>query len=345
MEAIAKSSGRYILNPSLDIWITGLASIVAIGIILLVNPDFGNLASFGEVLTLTTVVNGAHFMASYRMLYQSKEEVRRYPAPAIYMPLMLFTYSFVAILFADTLPVLADALLILTSLYLALHYTGQTWGMMSTTAFIDKVKFENWQRTGFKFSLQCLTIWQVIWSLSILNPKPYWLGSIASQSNSWISTASFSVMILAILIGSTCAVPLFIKGNYKSATRILVPYIALYFWYALLSVNPLALPLIQFFHAVQYLIFPVRVELNRDNRMNVPSQWKGPTYLGAMLGIGAVVFVLIPYYFKIIRPEFAGAIQIFISTINIHHFYIDGCVWKISHPAVREDLFDHLNRN
>jgi hypothetical protein len=30
------------------------------------------------------------------------------------------------------------------------------------------------------------------------------------------------------------------------------------------------------------------------------------------------------------------------AMVNIHHYYIDGCVWKISTPEVRKDLFKHL---
>jgi hypothetical protein len=33
---------------------------------------------------------------------------------------------------------------------------------------------------------------------------------------------------------------------------------------------------------------------------------------------------------------------ILVALINIHHFFIDGCVWKISTPEVKKDLFRHL---
>jgi len=35
--------------------------------------------------------------------------------------------------------------------------------------------------------------------------------------------------------------------------------------------------------------------------------------------------------------------MILLALINIHHFFIDGCVWKISTPEVRKDLFKHLS--
>ena len=34
--------------------------------------------------------------------------------------------------------------------------------------------------------------------------------------------------------------------------------------------------------------------------------------------------------------------MILLALINIHHYFIDGCVWKISTPEVKKDLFRHL---
>ena len=30
--------------------------------------------------------------------------------------------------------------------------------------------------------------------------------------------------------------------------------------------------------------------------------------------------------------------------VNIHHYYVDGSVWKMSNPRVRAELFAHLRR-
>jgi hypothetical protein len=36
--------------------------------------------------------------------------------------------------------------------------------------------------------------------------------------------------------------------------------------------------------------------------------------------------------------------SILLALINIHHYFIDGCVWKISTPEVKKDLFRHLGK-
>ncbi len=334
---MVENTAKFILSRKLDIWVTGLASIVFISLILLVNPAIHNFTTFGDVLTFTTIINGAHFMASYRMLYYTKEHALRYPNASIYMPIILFTYCVVAIAFNESEPILVSGMLILASLYLALHYTGQTWGMMSSLAYIDGVRFNEYEKKYIRLSLKLLMIWQVVWSLQILDPKPVWL-------TDFLEIVEFLPNLLmtgALILGGLATFSLY--GNLKTfKLRMLVPYIAIYFWYALLSVNYLALPLIQFFHALQYLIFPVRVEINRSPSANKTASRHIAEYLLAMICMGGVAFVLIPYYFKNFNPEYAGAIQVFISAINIHHFYIDGYMWKISQPLVRDELFSHL---
>lgn len=330
-------SAKYILSRKLDIWITGLASVLFISLVLLINPQIVSSATFGDVLTFTTIINGAHFMASYRMLYYSKEYALRYKNASVYMPAVLFVYCLFTIYFGDREPLLVSSLMIAASLYLALHYTGQTWGMVSSLAFIDSVRFDDYQKKYFKLSLKLLTAWQVLWSLRILDPRPQWLTDILQKIN---LVPYF--LIAAALASGLIAVFNLLKKYKIYELRSLIPYFALYLWYALLSVNYLALPFVQFFHALQYLIFPMRVEINRGKNFDRTLNRHMAEYVFVMLASGAVAFVLIPYYFKNFNPEYAGAVQVFISAINIHHFYIDGYIWKISQPLVRDELFSHL---
>jgi hypothetical protein len=98
--------------------------------------------------------------------------------------------------------------------------------------------------------------------------------------------------------------------------------------------------LLQVCHALQYLIFPLRVEINRCNtEASQAERHHIVMYVLALIAIGAFLFLgpdalpgkTLPF----------GA-MILLALINIHHFFIDGCVWKISTPEVKKDLFRHL---
>ena len=342
MSESSKNSKAYILNRTLDLWVTGLLSIVLISVIMLVGPTKSDSISLADAFIIMTAINGAHFMASYRMLYYSREDALRYPQASIYMPVALFIYCVVAIWQSEHEPFMVSALLVAASIYLALHYTGQVWGMMASLAFVDGIKFSKQQRDSFKLSLKFLMLWQICWSLRILDPKPEWLVNALET----FDIVPYILIALAAFNG--------LKGIFSMQKelntyklRMLVPYIALYFWYALLSVNALALPLIQFFHAIQYLIFPLRVELNRHSMRSEAGKTISRhmfEYLFVMLLMGALAFVLIPDYLEGVGSGYAAAAAVFISAINIHHFYIDGYIWKISQPVVKNELFAHIQK-
>ena len=33
-----------------------------------------------------------------------------------------------------------------------------------------------------------------------------------------------------------------------------------------------------------------------------------------------------------------------LAIVNVHHYFTDGCVWKLSNPDVRKDLLSHLGK-
>ena len=63
-----------------------------------------------------------------------------------------------------------------------------------------------------------------------------------------------------------------------------------------------------------------------------------------MLGSGWLVFEL--YRFVPMTTPQEKALWVGLGLlgviVNIHHYFVDGTIWKISNPKVRRDLFAHL---
>jgi hypothetical protein len=120
----------------------------------------------------------------------------------------------------------------------------------------------------------------------------------------------------------------------------IVPVPVLYFGYLILMRGREGILLLQLAHALQYLIFPLRVEINRTTASSSRRRVLHVlVYIVCLVAVGSLVFVgasSIPS-----RPVYFAAILLG-AMVNIHHYYIDGCVWKISTPEVRKDLFRHL---
>ena len=78
-EAPATAGPRAIFSPTLDFLCVGGIGILALAAIALSPADFASYAYWpATILGLQILFNFPHFIASYRLLYQSKEIVYRY---------------------------------------------------------------------------------------------------------------------------------------------------------------------------------------------------------------------------------------------------------------------------
>src|SRR5688572_9224334 len=133
MSAPASTPSRSsIISPWVDaLAIGGLSLLLFVPLLLTGRKDL-ILVSPGAQAAIAALVNMPHFLASYRMVYRSKDMVLRHKWAAIYIPLILGLYIAVAIWQSQYSPAMVTILLAVSSSYLAWHYTGQAWGMMAT---------------------------------------------------------------------------------------------------------------------------------------------------------------------------------------------------------------------
>jgi hypothetical protein len=345
---MAQTSTPAILNARTDIWFSGGLSVV----VLLILAALGLLGSreflLQEFLILSVLVNGTHFMASYRLLYSSREFAATYPWASYYVPAFLVIWALVGLALCSYNPswrLILELLAATTTLYLALHYTGQAWGMMSSFAFLEGIKFEPGERQLLRRLLRLLAIWHVIWGMKILWPPPSEYVNYVRVLDVVMNTLAFGSLVAGLVclygVGRRCgrSVPL----------RVVTPFVAIHVWYGFLYCYPQSIFWVQIFHALQYLPFPLRVELNRvdsaggaDSASGTVRHLKtGFVYFLTLAFTSAIIFGLIPWISKGLGQGYHTVWVAIACVINIHHYFIDGCIWHISTPVVRQDLFAH----
>lgn len=344
-DSSSRSSRPPIVAPGLDVWFFGGASILVLSVLCATSLLISSELILEKFLILTVALNGTHFLASYRLLYSSWEFARAYPWASLYMPLLLVVYAFGALGALAVNPALTfpTQLLIGTaSVYLALHYTGQTWGMMASFAYLDSVRFTPGQKSTLRLSLKVMAAWHALWALRLL-----WTPEGASLVFLGLSSLVMNCMaVLSMLAGSVALWRVGSANGQRVSARVVVPYVALYVWYVFLFLNPNALFWVQIFHAIQYLPFPMRVELNRlSSGVTAAGSPQLPRTLipyGLVLLAGsALVFAGIPWMAEEMGPGANSVWVVIASVINIHHYFIDGCIWRISNPVVSKELFAH----
>ena len=158
--------------------------------------------------------------------------------------------------------------------------------------------------------------------------------------------------ILALLLGAGGLGKVWLRTGRLPPARALVAWFAIFVWYAAVARwgLPALLLLVQPAHALQYIEFPVRVEMNRAARQGA-GRVAGhmALYLGVLIAVSLVVILLVPGPAMSVVAGFLGlepqkaAPLLLLTFINIHHYFTDGVAWKLSNPAVRKELFAHVS--
>jgi hypothetical protein len=296
-----------------------------------------------ESTILTVLVNGTHFMASYRLLYDSWANVMRYKVAAIVLPIGLLGYGATALAVAsvhDGQMWMVDGIIAVAALYLALHYTGQAWGMMASFAFLEAIPFEKGERTAIRVCLRVLALWQMGWAVTTVERRPEWLEPWFGQ----LLVVLHCALVLTLPVGAYVMWLSARRSGRPPSLRIWVPYFSLYVWYGFLWIYPQSIFWVQIAHSIQYLPFTSRVELNRIGpKAAYEIKWREMLqYLLVLVLTSTLVFGVTPWAMRATDPNLAAYWVVLASIINIHHFFIDGCIWHIRNPDVRRSLFAHV---
>jgi hypothetical protein len=335
----------FVLGPIADLLLVGGLSLLVFVPLLLSGRQDLLFIGVGAQAWIATMINMPHFMASYRIVYRSRDMILRHPWASLYVPAILLVWVVLALWLSPRTPVLVIVLVSVSSAYLAWHYTGQVWGMMASFAYLEGVSFDKTERRLVRTGLRILLVWHVTWFAytQLRNPE------LVRPLYALISAGT----LVAFIVGAIGLEKMRRRTGKLPPARALVAWLAIFVWYAVMARDPRALFWIQIAHALQYLAFPIRVEINRTAA--------DPTHTARMVTRHMVVYgaalLAISYLIGQVVPGTAMSVVanvfgeepgrmapvLILMFINIHHYFTDGVIWKISNPEVRKELFSHVH--
>jgi len=338
----------YIVSESFDFWtcggISALVCLTALCFAWFVDLGAARVVvGLGAIMLLCQAVfNWPHFMGAYSLLYRDQGNLRRYPVATIYVPLALL--GVIALAWGVGSPEglivhqgTAYLLWLLAAFYLAWHYTGQAWGMMAVYARLDGFAFEPMERTAFRLCLRILLVWHVVWGAHDLPVE--WLGPLHTHLpllQKLINLMAFG----GFLIGAALWYRIALRIGRMPDRRALIAWFVIYLWYLLLYWIPEAFLIVQFSHALQYVPFPLRSELNLSGRRGKLAIAWGLRYYLLLIAAGLLLFYLPE---RVEGPHQGyGLALMFACAISVHHYFVDSCIWHIRHVEVGRLLFAHL---
>ena len=329
-----------ILSPVTDLLCVGGLSIVVLVPLLLSGRKDLLLIGAGTQAWVATLINMPHFMASYRIVYRSRAAMMAHKWASMGLPALLLLWIVVAVSLANQSTAMVVVLVAVSSAYLAWHYTGQVWGMMVSFAVLEGTSFTREERLLVRGSLRFLLVWHLTWFV-----------------NTQVVAVNIEGLYRVVSFGTLGAFAVGLVGLARMRRRIgryppvrsLVAWLALFVWYAAMARDPRAIFWVQIAHALQYLEFPVRVEMNYAVRRRAASLAGHMAVFGvALLGVSVLMAQVVPKATMMVLAEWMGetpgrvAPVLILSFINIHHYFTDQVAWKLRDPTVRRELFAHV---
>ncbi len=339
------------ISPLVD-WLAvgGLSIVVMLPLLATGRTDLV-LVGAGAQAWIGTAINMPHFLASYRLVYGSRAMVLKHKWASLGIPALLLLWIIAAIVMTDWTQPLGIGLVTVASVYLAWHYTGQAWGMMASFAYLAGRGFDARERTLIRTSLRIMLTWHLAWFLYTQLRDP-------SRVELVYRVAS-AATVGAFALGAWGLLRMRQRTGQNPPLLAITAWISIFVWYAVMARDPKALFWVQISHSIQYLVFPFRVEYNRaSGTANVvrdaPAHSASRTvlhmtlYAVLLLGASVLMAQVVPGALMGVIGNVFGEVPaqaapiLILMFINIHHYFTDGVLWKISNPEVRRDLFAHV---
>src|SRR3954465_7229133 len=219
-----------VISPAVDLLCVGGLSLLFFVPLLLSGRRDLVLVGVGAQAWLATVINMPHFMASYRLVYRSRESILRHRWASMYVPAILVVYIVIALWQAQQSSWMVVVLVSVSSAYLAWHYTGQVWGMMASYSYLEGASFEKRERFLIRTGLRILLAWHVTWFLYTQLRDPSLVRALY-----FIISAGTAVAFILGVIGLA-------KARHRTGklppARALVAWLSIFVWYAVLARDP-----------------------------------------------------------------------------------------------------------
>jgi tetratricopeptide (TPR) repeat protein len=294
---------------------------------------------------LALLSNYPHFMATVYRAYHTRDEFEKYRIYTVHVALLLAVAGVVTHLWYALLPWIF-------TLYICWspwHYTGQNFGLLMMFARRAGVSPTETERRALRLSF---------------------IASYILLMLSFHTGASGDALILSLGLAAKFTLParavlaLFFVGASgwalaslarRSSFRTILPVLTLtmtqFLWFLLPAVIELVsgheIPqtryssgLLAVLHSTQYLWITSYYQ-KKEARAAGDSHWSFSRYLLTLIAGGIALFIPGPWIVsRVFHTDFAASFLTFTALVNIHHFILDGAIWKLRDSRVAALLLD-----
>jgi hypothetical protein len=344
--AVGRKPSLYFVNGWVDYALIGGVSLLTFFLLKIFHHARTEVV-WTTAAALAWVVNWPHFSATNYRLYQSKANIRQYPIVALVVPLVVLTATVGS--FASPGGV-APWLVKLFLFWSPYHFSGQTVGITLIYARRAGFSVGRWERmalSGFVFStflvqMAMLEAGQGVteyYSVPVpLLGIPVWMPQVLRV---WMILCGAGLLFFAVRWS--------VKNKRLLPPIVLLPAVTQLVWFVIGPTVPSFFEFVPFFHSLQYMLIAWLMQLkekldqgglapSRRYVLSESARWGVVNFAG-----GALLFYLLPQLASSAGFTLAFASAVVLSGVQIHHFFVDGVIWKLKNPRVSSPLLVNIS--
>jgi tetratricopeptide (TPR) repeat protein len=307
---------------------------------------------------LALVCNYPHYMATVHRAYARRDDRARYRLFTTYVTGLL-------VLIAAAVHVRPELLPWLFTIYVMWspwHYTGQNFGLAMMFLRRAGADVTRQERRGLRVAFVAAYVMllaafnqgasQDALALSLGLPKAISLTIQIVAGLVFIVSGTLALRAIAARIEKPTSDT---SNTSNTSNTKLLPAITLYVTQACWFVIPIVLTwtsaipapqtryssgILAVMHSAQYLwITQHYARRDAARRADAPATWSGWSYWATLIVGGVALFLPGPWLASYVGHfDFTSSMLIVTAIVNIHHFILDGVVWKLRDPRVAQAL-------
>ena len=294
---------------------------------------------------LAVVFNYPHFMATIYRAYHTREDFEKYKFFTLHITLLLAATA--AVMHAS--PRLFPWVFTLYICWSPWHYTGQNYGLMMmfvrrSSASVTPNE-RQWLHAAF-------------WASYLMLLASFETGGSSDPLILSLGLPAKITLPVRVALGATFAAFVFLgfrtlvkRTSLRAMAAPLVLAVTQFLWFVLPTLLELhasyQIPqtryssgILAVLHSAQYLWITSYYQ-QREARAEGQSGWRLATYFVTLIAGGIALFIPGPWVVsRIFHYDFTTSFLIFTALVNIHHFILDGALWKLRDSRIASLLID-----
>jgi len=298
---------------------------------------------------LALAFNYPHYMATVYRAYHTRSEFARYRIFTLHLTALLALTAVLSHAWSAVVPWIFTIYIT----WSPWHYTGQNFGLAMMYARRNGVGPTTGERRALHLAF--LASYLLLFVSFHTGPSNDQLIRSIGLPEALANPARLALFGVFVACGATALTRMSIRAGLPAMLAPFTLFAAQFVWFVAPAVAEWATGVrlqqaryssgaLAIMHSAQYL-WITSYYARREAESTSPGGWRPWSYAGTLLAGGIALFVPGPWLASFLfRVDFTTSVLIFTAIVNIHHFILDGAIWKLRDSRIAALLIDSPRR-